>query len=182
MDIRHFYAMHLGLSERAVHAATWPEVARRLVRCQDSIQLTMDRTLLEHDIVNIIMRRENYLIAMLNKGVLALNVPVPGLRRHVLLTKTMEWNLYWSVLDPLFDNKFRVKSQFLDDPQGLVKRLKAVALMNAVLSPFLLLFLVMYFFMKNAEALYHHPSTLGELSIPYAYISTIHFIFITLIA
>lgn len=29
------------------------------------------------------------------QGVLALNVPVPGLRRHFLLTKTLEWNLYW---------------------------------------------------------------------------------------
>ena len=29
------------------------------------------------------------------QGVLALNVPIPGLRRHVLLTKTLEWNLYW---------------------------------------------------------------------------------------
>ena len=31
------------------------------------------------------------------QGVLALNVPVPGLRRHFLLTKTLEWNLYWWV-------------------------------------------------------------------------------------
>lgn len=31
------------------------------------------------------------------QGVLALNVPVPGFRRHLLLTKTLEWNLYWWV-------------------------------------------------------------------------------------
>lgn len=31
------------------------------------------------------------------QGVLALNVPVPGLRRYFLLTKTLEWNLYWWV-------------------------------------------------------------------------------------
>lgn len=29
------------------------------------------------------------------QGVLALSVPVPGLRRHLLLTQTLEWNLYW---------------------------------------------------------------------------------------
>jgi hypothetical protein len=29
------------------------------------------------------------------QGVLALSVPIPGLRRHLLLTKTLEWNLYW---------------------------------------------------------------------------------------
>jgi hypothetical protein len=55
----------------------------------------MARDLTEHDIVARIMRKENYLIGMLNKGVLALSMPVPGLRRHLLLTKTLEWNLYW---------------------------------------------------------------------------------------
>lgn len=36
------------------------------------------------------------------QGVLALNVPIPGLRRHFLLTKTLEWNLYWcAAWDPL---------------------------------------------------------------------------------
>ena len=35
---------------------------------------------------------------MLNKGVLALNVPVPGLRAHFMLTKTLEWNIYWWVV------------------------------------------------------------------------------------
>jgi hypothetical protein len=29
------------------------------------------------------------------QGVLALNTPIPGLRRRMMLTKTLEWNLHW---------------------------------------------------------------------------------------
>ncbi len=62
---------------------------------------------------------------MLNKGVLALNVPVVGLRGRLMLTKTLEWNLRWCVLDSMFDEKhFRVRREFVDDPGALQLRFK----------------------------------------------------------
>lgn len=36
-----------------------------------------------------------------------------------------------------------------------------MALVNLLLSPFLLAFLLIYFFLRNAEKFYHHPSTIG---------------------
>ena len=36
-----------------------------------------------------------------------------------------------------------------------------MALANVVLAPFLLIFLLMFFFMRNAERFYHQPSTAG---------------------
>lgn len=57
------------------------------------------RDLDELDIVGRIMRKDNFLIAMINKGVLGPALPLPrwmGLgRRRTLLTKTLEWNLRW---------------------------------------------------------------------------------------
>jgi hypothetical protein len=35
---------------------------------------------------------------------------------------------------------------------------------NLAVSPFLLVFLLIYFFMKNAEKFYHHPSSVGGLT------------------
>lgn len=46
----------------------------------------------------------------------------------------------------------------------LARRFRAVALMNLVVSPFLMAFLVIYFFMRNAEKFYHHPRS--SISIP----------------
>lgn len=67
------------------------------MQVQRTTRLCASRDLSEHDIVSRIMRRENYLIGMLNLGVLALNAPVMGARPRFLLTKTLEWNLYWWV-------------------------------------------------------------------------------------
>ena len=36
-----------------------------------------------------------------------------------------------------------------------------MALANLVLSPFLIAFLLIYFFLRHAEAFYHHPSSAG---------------------
>ena len=36
-----------------------------------------------------------------------------------------------------------------------------MAVINLVLAPFLLVFLVIYFFMRNAEKFYNHPSAVG---------------------
>lgn len=63
---------------------------------QDTTRLCATRDLTEHDIIARIMRKENYLIGMLNAGVLALNVPLPGLHGRVLLTDSIKWNLNWS--------------------------------------------------------------------------------------
>jgi Autophagy protein ATG9 len=61
---------------------------------------------------------------MLNKGVLALNVPLPGARRF-MLTKTLEWNLRWGVLDHMFDEAtFCIRPEFVSHPELLEQRLR----------------------------------------------------------
>ena len=67
-----------------------------------------------HDVANRIMRQENYLIALFNKDVLDLTIPLPGLRlRPPALTKTLEWNLTFSLLGFLFDRRGQVRRQFI---------------------------------------------------------------------
>ena len=74
------------------------------------------------------MRKENYLIGMLNKGVLALHVGTPcfGLRKKFMLTKTLEWNLHWCLLDYMFGEDFKLKPAFLLDAKALQRRFRYV--------------------------------------------------------
>jgi len=70
---------------------------------------------------------------MLNKGVLALNSPLPGLRGHFMLTKTLEWNLRWCILDSMFDDRhFRVARGFINDPEALRQRFKCGSALHAL--------------------------------------------------
>lgn len=75
-----------------------------------------------HDIANRIMRQENYLIALFNKELLDLRVPLPDIMKRFgmgeegkgrVLTKALEWNLRFCLMEYLFDRRGRVRKMFL---------------------------------------------------------------------
>ena len=70
------------------------------------------------------MRKENFLIGMLNRGVLALHIALPGLRTQFMLTKTLEWNLHWCILDAMFNDEFRIRPEFVNNPRALERRFR----------------------------------------------------------
>lgn len=76
------------------------------------------------------MRKENFLIGMMNRGVLALNVPIWPLRRRFMMTKTLEWNLHWCILECMFDEHFKVRPDFVNDPDALRRRFRSVLLLG----------------------------------------------------
>lgn len=68
------------------------------------------------------MRQENYLIALFNKELLDLRIPLPHiLKRFVteekgkgkMLTRALEWNLRFCLMEYLFDQHGRVRKVFL---------------------------------------------------------------------
>jgi len=68
-----------------------------------------------HDIANRIMRKDNYFIAMINRDVLDLTVPVPILNTRLLLTKILEWNINLCIMKYVFDDQGQVRSAFIKD-------------------------------------------------------------------
>lgn len=68
------------------------------------------------------MRQENYLIALFNKELLDLRVPLPQILKHFvaqedgkgkMLTQALEWNLRFCLMEYLFDKHGRVRKVFL---------------------------------------------------------------------
>ena len=55
---------------------------------------------------------------------LALNVSMPGLGKRFMLTKTLEWNLHWCILDAMLDQNFRIKEEFKHDVTRLQRRFR----------------------------------------------------------
>ena len=94
----------------------WPSILEKVVRVQNSQKLCVVKDLSAHEIVMRLMRKENYLIGMINKGILAFPISkwIPGAgpvvksgpnrgRQRLILTKTLEWTLNWSILQSMFD-------------------------------------------------------------------------------
>lgn len=58
-----------------------------------------------------------------------------------------------------FCRNFCVRSDFISNPTTLKKRLMVVGLAMLLLSPFLVIFMLVYLFLRHAEQFYNHPST-----------------------
>ncbi|CAN0898366.1 Autophagy-related protein 9 [Linum grandiflorum] len=170
--IRQFYHDSLQLTDKEILTMPWETVLEKVVQLQNSQQLCVVKDLSVHDIVMRLMRKENYLIGMLNKGVLAFPIPswVPGAgptvklgsdgtQYRLILTKTLEWTLNWCILQSMFDRNFCVKMDFISNPKTLKKQFMVVGFAMLVLSPFLVIFMLVYLFLRHAEQFYNHPST-----------------------
>jgi len=161
LEIRNFCQMKLGISESELQCMRWPEVVDRMVTLQKKSRFCIVKDLTALDIVCRIMRKENYFIGMMNKRVIDLHIPIPGLRRHQLLTQTVEWNIYWCVLNCMFDEHFRIDKSFLNNERALRRRMMISGVLNLFLSPFMLIFMSVYFFLRDAEHFYNQPSAIG---------------------
>ncbi|GFZ01546.1 autophagy 9 [Actinidia rufa] len=58
-----------------------------------------------------------------------------------------------------YNRNFCVRRDFISDPKTLKKRLMVVGLAMLLLSPFLVIFMLVYLFLRHAEQFYNHPST-----------------------
>ncbi|KAJ1817620.1 autophagy protein atg9, partial [Coemansia sp. RSA 2598] len=182
LEIRAFYTEVLGVAPADIGTVAWHEVVARMVKLRDAEireyrGLTKSRILgyrLTADaIVNRIMRRENYMIALFNKDVL--NISIPGLRKQQLLTKALEWNLSFCLMSYLFDERGQLRHRFLKESnreiltKGLRRRFQFMAAINMMFAPFIVVFLVLYSFLRYFDELYHEPGTLMSRAFtPYA--------------
>ena len=66
-----FFCRHkMGLTDRELRVLTWPEVVTRVVKLQRVCRLCIVRDHTEADVMQRIMRQDNYLVAMINKRAL----------------------------------------------------------------------------------------------------------------
>ncbi|CAA6653869.1 unnamed protein product [Spirodela intermedia] len=153
LEARKFYTNSLCITDREVQTISWSAVLDKVVQVQKSQKLCVVKDLSAHEIVMRIMRKENYLIGMINKGVLSFQVPwwIPG--------AGPEWTLNWCILQSMFDRNFCVRRDFIDNPSSLRKRLMIVGLLMFLISPFLVIFSLVYLCLRHAEQFYNHPST-----------------------
>lgn len=174
LEIRDFYKNSLKITDREMQTISWSSVLEKTVQFQRIQRLCVVKDLSAHDVVMRIMRKDNFLIGMLNKGVLAMPIPrwVPGAgpvvhkangtENRLMLTKTLEWTLNWCILQNMFDRNFSIRMDFINNPALLRKRLIAVGFGMLILSPFLIIFMLVYFFLRHAEQFYNRPSTVAS--------------------
>lgn len=177
--MRNFYTHLLNVPDADVQSISWHDIVSRISHLREnhptlSLSSSQDGgpvsagKLDAHDVANRIMRQENYLVALFNKDVLDLKLPLPGMQhRTPELTRSLEWNLTFCLLGFLFDNKGQVRRQFLTERhrkdliEGLRRRFIFMAIINAIFAPFIVIYLLFYSFFRYFEEYHKNPSYLG---------------------
>ncbi|KAI9798820.1 MAG: hypothetical protein M1825_004993 [Sarcosagium campestre] len=189
VDLRRLQRMHdfylhlLEIPDGDIQTISWQEVVARLMSLRDSNPVTADgigakqrrfmgsqskQRMDAHDIANRLMRKENYLIALFNKDILDLTLPIPFLRNRRLFSKTLEWNLSLCILDYVFNEQGQVRPLFLKDTHrralsdGLRRRFLFAGFMNVICAPFIVIYLVMLYFFRYFTEYQKNPSQLGS--------------------
>lgn len=167
-NLRDFYVHCLGVSDDEMQTISWQEVVGRLMNLRDDNPRTalkvssrarkyvgeQSKSRMDaHDIANRIMRKENYFIALVNKDILDVTLPLPFLRHRQLYSRNLEWNINQCILGYMFNSHGQVYQCFLKDTdrrrliEGLQRRFIFYGCMNLLQAPFLIAYnLAVYFF------------------------------------
>ena len=141
----------------------WDTVVQRIVELQRTSRLCIVKEqLTAQDIANRILRKDNFMVALVNRGLLPLQVTSPLAPSWLvpnLLTKVLEWNLYMVVFNAMFDKQFRIRQSFTQDVRGLQRRFVLCGLLNILLAPFVAAFMLIFFSLKHAEEWYRRPTS-----------------------
>jgi len=177
--IHSFYRSHLSLDDEAVVSVTWGEVLQRLEAVQERERLCVVKRLNGLDITNRIMRRDNFMIALVNAQLLDVSPDWSYLwsfgryeaieesgadsagKAHSSASSWMYGTMLDSIVrlcivDFLFSSDFRLSPSFTSPHAAhwLRRRFLLFGLFTLVFLPFLFLFLVLLFVLRHAEELH----------------------------
>lgn len=182
-NVHDFYQHVLNISDVEVQSISWQEIVSRLMALRDANPITAavlpakhrrfigsqsKQRMDAHDIANRLMRKENYLIALFNKDILDLTLPLPFIGKRQLFSRTLEWNINQCVMDFVFNEHGQVRQLFLKDTHrkalsdGLRRRFKFAATLNIFVAPFLVAYFLVHYFFSYFTEYQRNPSQIGS--------------------
>ncbi|EGW31409.1 uncharacterized protein SPAPADRAFT_51426 [Spathaspora passalidarum NRRL Y-27907] len=182
-EIRNFYHYLINIDDEELMTINWKTIVERLMLLKDYNTLTSTNDpqrhyvndlsskvrLNAHDIANRIMRRENYMIAMMNKDILDLTLfdnRFFSITQNSILTKTLEWNLKLCIDNFIYNQNGQINSSILKDynrnqlAKELTSRFKLAAIINLLLCPFIAIYFVLLYFYRYFNEFKSNPSSL----------------------
>jgi autophagy-related protein 9 len=182
-NLHDFYLYLLNVPDAEIQSISWQEIVSRLMALRDSnptialgtskkthkYATTQNKQRLDAvDIANRLMRQENYTIAMINKEILDMTLPIPFLRKRQLFTRTLEWNLNFCIMDFVFNDRGQLRQIFLKDThrkelsEALRKRFLFAGWMNLIIAPFLIIFFLISNFFTYFNEYQKNPGAINS--------------------
>ncbi|ORY01351.1 autophagy protein-like protein Apg9 [Clohesyomyces aquaticus] len=180
--MRDFFEHLLEIPDRDIQTVEWQFIVSRIMALRDANLTTASnispetRKLLAsrsrqrldaHDIASRLMRRDNYLIALFNKEILDVTIPVPFLGNRFVFSKTTEWHVDLAIMDFVFSKNGKFDPDFLKERnrrhlvKQLQKRLWVVGLISIAWAPFRVTYVLVSYLFKYFTEYHKDPSQLN---------------------
>ncbi|KAH7390601.1 autophagy-related protein 9 [Pyrenochaeta sp. MPI-SDFR-AT-0127] len=178
-----FYHHLLDIPDRDIQTIQWQQVVSRIMALRDlnlataSNLSTETRKLLDSksrqrldavDIASRLMRRDNYLIALFNKEILDVTVPLPFLGSKNIFSETTRWHVNLAVMDFVFSGpNGQFNQDFLKERnrRELVRKLRTrffwTGIISIICAPFAVIFVLASYIFKYFTEYHKDP---GQLS------------------
>jgi autophagy-related protein 9 len=178
-----FYHHLLDVPDRDIQTIQWQQIVSRVMALRDLNLTTASnlspetRKLLDSkgrqrldavDIASRLMRRDNYLIALFNKEVLDVTVPIPFLGNRYIFSETTRWHVNLAVMDFVFSGpNGQFNQDFLKERnrRELVRRLRTrffwTGIISIICAPFAVVFVLASYLFKYFTEYHKDP---GQLS------------------
>lgn len=178
-DVKDFYNQLLQVQDNELQTISWGAIVKRILILRDqntnaiiskesrnAADVKSKNRLNAHEIANRIMRRENYMIALINKGILnpGLTLQFPFGVSTKFLSKTLEWNLNLCIFDYIFNSSGQIRVAALKETnrfslsKELRKRLVIAGILNIFLAPFLVFYYLLYSFLNSFYDIKTNPN------------------------
>lgn len=157
--VRAYYKNFLDIDDNTIYTVKWVDIMSKLLEHFKGMD--------EHDIVQFIMRKKNFVIGLVNKDVLTFNISVPFVGEMSLLTRQLETNfkkiifslIYGKTVADLNEDLLKLQNRILLI-KNLRRKFRAAAVIDLCLSPFKFIFLMLYYLFHYGQIFRTSPSSM----------------------
>ena len=171
--MQNFYLHVLGINDDDLQTVSWVRVVDGLVKVQNANVATANappkvRDYLKYggpqqrinaeSIANRLMRQANYYVALYNKDIIDLTLPLPFVGTRQFYSKSLEWCIDFCFTNFIFDEQGSIRPFCLEVKNrkalvaALSRRFQFAALTSVLIAPFnILRFCIMFFFRYYTE-------------------------------
>ncbi|KAI3385866.1 hypothetical protein SNEBB_006476 [Seison nebaliae] len=168
-EVGNFYKKILQINESDFSEMAWQNIVEKLVERQKYNKIGFQTELSILDINNIILRYDNYLVAMMNRKVLDFKFYIPIWGRDIVyLPSGLLTNIRYLIHGArfsFFDTNCRLKQKYkkvqVEEERRLSQTILFLCLINFLLSPVILLWRMLNILFKYSEMLKSDPTVLG---------------------